>query len=120
MSWVSETSAALHEVATGVTLVFFAVVLLTQEALFLSVRWIWQRRKPRLRRRSLLLDLFMPIKKAKDAQANLEEVTPYWIAEHGRRWARVIRLVQIVRIIAGHHLGPLVAFVERVIKIVRG
>lgn len=69
-------------------------------------------------RRSLMLDLLMPMRAAQDVQANLEELMPIWIKAHGQRRANSVRFAQLVRIIIGHHCAPLLAFAERLLKIV--
>jgi hypothetical protein len=71
-------------------------------------------------KRSAALDILLPIAKATDAQACLEEIYPFWLAAHGARTAELIRVVQIIRIIAGNVLAPMLVASERILKIVRG
>ncbi|MEA3014198.1 MAG: hypothetical protein QOD42_2743 [Sphingomonadales bacterium] len=68
---------------------------------------------PKRRGRSFLLDLLLPMAIAKDVQANLNEVMPVWLEQHGQRKARFIRAVQIGRIIIGHWSRPLVKMARR-------
>ncbi|HEX8365700.1 MAG TPA: hypothetical protein VF603_10515 [Allosphingosinicella sp.] len=123
MSWVSEVGHFLvdHGISVAAMTAWGTAVLFTGLAVGLKgISITLKLRKPKVRRRSFLLDLLLPMKLARDVQANLDEVTPIWVKAHGRRRAAVIRAAQIGRIIAGHHLRPLVRFFERVLKILRG
>lgn len=70
--------------------------------------------------RSLLLDLLLPSKIAKDAQINLEEMLPVWVGEHGWFWANIIHFVEKFRLIFGHWITKLQDAAKLIFKIVRG
>lgn len=73
-----------------------------------------------LPRRSLALDLLLPMNVANDVQASLQELMPIWIDAHGKKRAGWIYRIQVLRVIFGHHASPAIGFFERVLKIVRG
>jgi len=70
--------------------------------------------------RSFALDLLLPPQIALDTQAGLDDMWPAWRSAHGVRKARLIRLMQIGRIVVGHHALPVLNYVERLLKIVSG
>lgn len=120
MSSVSDLAGFIREFGLhlgAVAVMFTMLVAGLPETVRFLVKWD---RRGKIARRSFLLDLLLPIKIAKDAQANLEEVTPLWLKAHGRRRAAFIRLTQIVMIIGGHWLHPALRFFERMLKIMRG
>jgi hypothetical protein len=106
----------LASLSVVITIMAVGRVLILIAAARLNERPV--RRK--LSARSYSLDLLLPIRVARDAQASLEEVMPIWIAEWGPKRARRIWRLQIFLIVAGHYTSPILTLLERVLKIVSG
>jgi hypothetical protein len=68
-------------------------------------------------KRSFMLDLCLPPATAEDAQLNLNDVYPVWVLAHGPRRAKLIRRVQILRLIIGHHWSYVRGGLDRILKL---
>ena len=68
---------------------------------------------------SMLIDMFVPIDRAQDMHANLDDLFPVWARRHGQSEAVWIKRIQILLLVGGTWWEKIVALAERLLKVAR-
>lgn len=87
--------------------------------LIISARVVSIARRSR-RARSFMLDLLLPARLAKDAQANLHDILPIWVEEYGWSLAKLLYHKEVVGIVWGHWGGRIMSLGKTVLRMVQG
>jgi hypothetical protein len=74
---------------------------------------------PPVYRPSLILDLLVPLDKAQDMHANLDDLYPLWVVRHGVLRANLVLRCQVAILIGGAWGEKVISSAERLLKVLR-